>query len=711
MFGRACYSFGYSILHSRHASIRNFHQSRAGLASILQRQKFQQKLTTNKLSDEAYDLFSKSLKRAKKARSSIEEGGNKPLTFDEEIDKIFEVLNQNLITSRHAELKTVTGVDEDFARLSEKYQARVKNQTDRPDTEWTGYEDFKEYCATQPVTPSWEYLKLGRSLMSNPHRFYKDAIRLLVRGFVQYVRLPDRPASKLDLTSPADWYPEARAIPRKVYLHVGPTNSGKTYTALQAFQNSQSGFYAGPLRLLAKEVYNRMVTAGKPCNLITGEEVIEKIDSATGEPATLSSGTVEMMEMNRDMDVAVIDEIQMIEDRDRGWAWTNAFLSVRAKEVHLCGDNSSVPVVKQLVQETGDQLEVITYNRLSPLSVASKELQGGLRSGISPGDCIVAFSKKELFQIKKQVEQELSRKDIKCALIYGSLPSETRSEQAKLFNDPNSKYKVLIASDAVGMGLNLAIKRVVFTTVRKFDGVQETKVSPAQIKQIGGRAGRYRVAGSASTVKDESLGTVTALNNKDLAYIKACFAKNTPTITKAGIFPSDAVLRQYALSIGYNTPFHEILSMVSAYSITSDTYELSDIRQMTDTARVFDGINRLTFEDKLVLSKAPANMSNPLVRRAFIRFCQVIANGESKNIVEVADTGIQYLRMSNLPMGTASETYESVHRVINLFLWLSYRFPNALKDRRGAFELRELCESKISTVLKATDATVRASRS
>jgi ATP-dependent RNA helicase SUPV3L1/SUV3 len=515
---------------------------------------------------------------------------------------------------------------------------------------------------------------------------------------VNFALTPEEAALKMDLSTPADWYPQARAIPRKIYLHVGPTNSGKTYTALQAFQNSKRAFYAGPLRLLAKEVYQRMKDANKPCNLITGEEIIEELDPETNEPAQLSSGTVEMIDMNHDLDVAVIDEIQMIDDRDRGWAWTAAFLSVRAKTVHLCGDESSVNIIQKLVQQTGDELEVVRYNRLSPLVVDPTPLQEHFKD-IEPGDCVVAFSKRELFQLKRAIERQGEEKKIKCAVIYGSLPAETRAEQARLFNDPTSDYNVLVASDAVGMGLNLAIKRVVFTTVRKFDGVQEARVPIAQIKQIGGRAGRYRIAGQSKTGNDE-VGRVTAMSKKDLKYIRQCFEVDTPKIRRAGLFPSEAVLRQHALVMGYNTPFHSILGMLSRYSITSENYQLSDIRQMIEAARVFDGVHRLTFEDKLVLAKAPVNMKNPIVKRAFIRFCQVIANGETKNIVQIPDTGIQYLRMTNLPMGTASDTYESVHRMINLFLWLSYRFPNSLKDRKGALELRALCESKIGTVLR-----------
>lgn len=110
-------------------------------------------------------------------------------------------------------------------------------------------------------------------------------------------------------------------INRKIHLHVGPTNSGKTYSALKRLTEAKSGIYCGPLRLLAHEIFERMNNNGIACNLVTGEE--KRIIS---EDATLTSSTVEMVELNRDLEVAVVDEIQMIGDRNRGWAWTQALL-------------------------------------------------------------------------------------------------------------------------------------------------------------------------------------------------------------------------------------------------------------------------------------------------------------------------------------------------------------------------------------------------
>jgi ATP-dependent RNA helicase SUPV3L1/SUV3 len=234
---------------------------------------------------------------------------------------------------------------------------------------------------------------------------------------------------------------------RKIIMHVGPTNSGKTYSALQRFKDpeTQSGIYCGPLRLLAHEVYERLNNDGVPCNLRTGEERRESDDVYRW------SSTVEMAQTNVEFDVAVIDEIQLIADPQRGWAWTRAFLGVKAREIHLCGEATAVPLIQKLCESAGEEFTVNRYERLSGLTVLNKSINGRLNR-IEEGDAVIAFSRRQIFHFKKVIEKETN---LKAAVIYGALPPETRSEQARLFNDPTSDYKVLVASDAVGMGLNL----------------------------------------------------------------------------------------------------------------------------------------------------------------------------------------------------------------------------------------------------------------
>ena len=305
-----------------------------------------------------------------------------------------------------------------------------------------------------------------------------------------------RLAQAADRYYPEEQYSLARKINRKIIMHVGPTNSGKTHHALRALAAAPLGIYAGPLRLLAHEIWERLnlgqiVPLGaeddgemvptvhpaalipniesaldvpvdspmvrKPrnlkyarvCNMITGEE-----QRIVDPDASLVSCTVEMVPTYRMVDVAVIDEIQMIADEQRGSGWTNALLGVCAKEVHLCGEETAVPLIRALLKDTGDELIVHRYNRLTPL-VVGESLDGDL-SRVRKGDCIVTFRRSSIFAIKRQVEEKTG---MRCAVVYGRLPPEIRSEQAALFNDPDSGYDVMIGSDAIGMGLNLCVQQ------------------------------------------------------------------------------------------------------------------------------------------------------------------------------------------------------------------------------------------------------------
>lgn len=294
-------------------------------------------------------------------------------------------------------------------------------------------------------------------------------------------------ANVTSATSPpspeSPYYAFTRSIRRKFIMHVGPTNSGKTYAALRALAAARTGMYAGPLRLLAHEIWERLnlgriVPLGadeslidndevddstldvgdtkalikegrgkyrwrKECNMITGEEV--KIVS---DGAPFVSCTVEMTNLSALYDVAVIDEIQLIADPQRGFAWTNAILTLGSNEIHLCGEATAIPIVSDLIASTGDSLEIREYKRLTPLEVDDSSL-GGRFENVRAGDCIVTFSRNGIFAIKRKLEQLGHR--VSC--IYGKLPPEVRSEQAALFN--SGQHDVLVGSDALGLGLNL----------------------------------------------------------------------------------------------------------------------------------------------------------------------------------------------------------------------------------------------------------------
>ncbi len=331
---------------------------------------------------------------------------------------------------------------------------------------------------------------------------------------------------------------------------------------MKRLREAKSGVFCGPLRLLAHEVYDRLNREWSiPCQLITGEE--QRGPTINGEDAVLLEEqgkvrtanhiacTVEMTDLNKRFDVAVIDEIQMIADSDRGWAWTQALLGLQANEIHLCGEETAVPLVRKLLRFTHDTVQVHRYQRLNPLQSENVSLQQNWKY-LQTGDCVIAFSREKIFELKKMIERQSGHL---CAVIYGALPPEIRAHQAQLFNDPNSRYKILVASDAVGMGLNLSIRRIIFESISKYNGTSHEPLSVSQVKQIAGRAGRYATFNPQSTYKstdkdsERSPGWVTTFQDQDLGYVKECLetdATDMVSIRTAGLHPTLESMIEFA---------------------------------------------------------------------------------------------------------------------------------------------------------------------
>lgn len=655
-----------------------------------------------------YELLSREYTASKKNEGKREELEMKPSQWNG--DHILQVLRNLLLTSTIPNmavyLQSLAQSREDVVELGRKWIDEVTSdeyQNAQPVPTLHSYTEFKELINDEEnaVYPSHKVFEQAFELIKTaPNRFAKDASKLISRAFINHLEMDCRPVKSdaFDLSSPAMWFPEARAMNRKVIVHVGPTNSGKTYNALEAFKKSKRGYYAGPLRLLAKEVYERMLDSKRPCNLVTGEEIIEQIDPKTGLKSGITSGTVEMMDYQHDLDVVVLDEIQMIGDQERGWAWTLALLGVRAKEIHVCGDEAAAELVQKICAQTGDEVAIKRYQRLSPLKKAMRPIN---LPEVRKGDCVVAFSKNQLFQYKALIEKSPKFKGKKCAVIYGSLPAEIRTQQARLFNDPDSDYDVLVASDAVGMGLNLAIKRVIFTTVSKYDGTNIVQVPRAQIKQIAGRAGRFKVpgVGNSASDNDETAGVATALSKSDLQYIGTCMSKNSPVITKAMLIPPDYLIKEYALQKGPNAPLSTIFEDLVLRSSMGEPYTLSKMSVFIEIAKLVDEHPDLSLDTKLTLCKAPVNLGTPLMKSTFEQICLAIAKGRSISLLDIPESGIYYLPMSTLPTGAPSNAYEALHRVINMYIWLAYRFPGILLDIKGAQQLNELCKARIGKSL------------
>lgn len=301
-------------------------------------------------------------------------------------------------------------------------------------------------------------------------------------------------------------FAEVREMHRHFILHIGPTNSGKTFRSLERLKLARRGVYLGPLRLLALEVYEQMNKYEVPCTMRTGQECIEE------DGSRVTASTIEMADFDENYDIAVIDEAQMVTDPDRGHSWTKAILGIRAGEIHICMSPAAEQAIIHLIELCGDDYEVERYERKTALICEDEPFV--FPDDVRKGDALIVFSKKSVLDVAGRLEEQ----KINASVIYGSLPPEIRRRQMHQFN--RGKTKVVVATDAIGMGLNLPARRIVFLQAEKYDGVSRRPLLVSEIKQIAGRAGRFGVYDS---------GYVTAMGEEALQYIRQRYdAKEDP---------------------------------------------------------------------------------------------------------------------------------------------------------------------------------------
>ncbi len=268
----------------------------------------------------------------------------------------------------------------------------------------------------------------------------------------------------------------------RVTAVLGPTNTGKTYLAMERMLGHRSGIMGFPLRLLARENYDRAVKAkgARHVALVTGEEKI------VPPSARYFLCTVEAMPLDRPVAFLGVDEIQLCADPDRGHVFTDRLLHARGmEETMFLGADTIGPLLKKLAPEA----EIVTRPRFSTLR------HGGARklSRLPPRSAVVTFSVAEVYALAETLRRQRGG----TAVVLGALSPRTRNAQVAMFEAGEVDY--LVATDAIGMGLNLNLDHVAFAKLSKFDGRAPRRLSPAEIAQIAGRAGRHMSDGSFGT--------------------------------------------------------------------------------------------------------------------------------------------------------------------------------------------------------------------
>ena len=280
----------------------------------------------------------------------------------------------------------------------------------------------------------------------------------------------------------------------KVTAVLGPTNTGKTYLAIDTMLSFQSGMIGFPLRLLAREVYDKVIKKMDPSQvaLITGEEKIIPIN------AKYFLCTVESMPIDKNLEFVGVDEIQMCSDSERGHIFTDRLLNLRGEKLTmLMGSNT----IKSIIEKLSDDVEFINKERFSKLTF------GGHKkiSRIERKSAVIAFSAEEVYAIAELIRRQKGG----AAIVMGSLSPKTRNAQVSLYQSGDVDY--LVATDAIGMGINMDLDNVFFSNIKKFDGKKLRRLNISEIGQIAGRAGRYLndgtfgITGECSEINPEEI--------------------------------------------------------------------------------------------------------------------------------------------------------------------------------------------------------------
>ncbi len=397
------------------------------------------------------------------------------------------------------------------------------------------------------------------------------------------------------LDDPIDEYEEARYMERHFYLHVGETNTGKTYSSIQRLMEVQTGVYLAPLRLLALEIQDKLNSENVPCSLLTGEE--EDIIPYAGHVAS----TIEKLETGKTYDVCVIDEAQMISDSQRGWAWTRAIIAVLAPEIHICMAPEALDIIIKLIEECGDTYEVIHHKRDTELVFEDKVFD--LNRDVMPGDALVVFGKRKALA----VSAELLNKNIKTSIIYGSLPYSTRKKQFDRFL--SGETEVIVCTDAIGMGVNLPIKRIVFLETRKYDGVSLRRLNISEIKQIAGRAGRKGIYNKGYVAAACDINLIRGALKAVPKPIEKCYTGIPESLLEIDIDIVDALKTWSTMSTK---------GLFAKTDVTRIIFLLNKIKKMNID---------ISKEDALKMATIPFEENNKSVYALWEEYCRMYGRG------------------------------------------------------------------------------------
>lgn len=480
-------------------------------------------------------------------------------------------------------------------------------------------------------------------------------------------------SKSLHFSAYPELYREARAIGRQITLLVGPPNSGKTYHALNELAAARTGVYLAPLRLLALEGQEKLAERGCTASLVTGEE------RDVRDGATHVASTIEMLNPGQRIECAVIDEAQMLYDRDRGWAWTQALVGVPAEKVLVVCSEYAVPALTALLQPLGEKIEVRRFERKQALECLRNPVR---LKDLEAGDAVIAFSRKDVLMLRERL-LEIGRT---VSVIYGALSPEVRRKEAERF--ASGRSQVLVATDAIGMGLNLPVRRVLFSRLNKWNGTEEVPLGVPEFHQIAGRAGRFGL---------QEQGQVGCLQGYAEHSNPKVWFDRKPTApdedSRAWVAPGLVHVQTIAKALG-SDKLSDVLEVFHLQvDLEDQRFRCAEAGLPLELARELDRAKvRLDLELRFAYANAPVDESNMDRRGLLMRWAAFHAAGQTNAL----PAHLIPREGSQLDLATAEDLSKSV----NLYCWLALRFPDVYPQLEQAQLARRALDRRIEDLLR-----------
>lgn len=493
-------------------------------------------------------------------------------------------------------------------------------------------------------------------------------------------RHAERTKESINLAEYPESFEVARRMPRRFIALLGPTNSGKTHDAMEALAKAETGVYLAPLRLLALENYERLLKArpdGKriAVSLVTGEE------RRIADGATHVASTVEMLDVRTPVDVAVVDEIQMLSDRDRGAAWTAAVCGVPANVVYLVGALEARRAIEALADRLECPLEVRTLKRKAPLTMESDAVRK--RRNLRRGDAVIAFSRRDVLMWRDMITEA----GLSVATIYGNLSPEVRRAQAARFRE--GAADVVVGTDAIAMGLNLPIERVVMTTAIKYNGVEEEEIPAALARQIAGRAGRFGV---------HEEGFVAGFDDETHWVIKSLLREKVPPVPPLGfsVAPTLEHLNRITSVTGEQSLSKLLMRFAHNIDVPDGFFTPRITEDQSERALWLDTLP-LSLADKFTLSLVPISSRVPSLHLLWQKWARAVARQQPSRLHKDAHA----VASRNL------QENEDSCRMYSAYAWLSYRLPECFPDGEVAQQLAREASEHVDSILQSQNAALR----